>query len=322
MSSNAPINVAVGVVRDSCGKILIAKRPLDTHLGGLWEFPGGKVEQGESNSDALARELDEELGIRILSSRHFLEVSHQYASMKVRLHIYEVNQFEGDPIGRQNQLIRWVSPAQIRSFSFPEANYPIVTRLALGELYAIIDEPLLSGQKILDQLQTLIAMGVRLIRLRAPLAGSPFEKEQVEGFIRLCRAHEVDLLLTGPLELVRAYGASGIHLTSAQLMALKSRPLATDFWVGASCHKMDELQYSQAIGLDFVVLSPVKETKTHPNTKPLGWKAFKKMAESAIIPVFALGGLSPADLAEAKDNGAQGIAAIRGLCQQSFDGAT
>jgi 8-oxo-dGTP diphosphatase len=322
MTFPKPIDVAVGVVRDSRGNILIAQRSSETHLGGLWEFPGGKVEGDETYPEALARELEEELGIRIQNARHFLEVSHQYPKMQVRLHIYEVHQFKGEPVGREGQPIRWVSPAQLKAFPFPKANYPIITRLALGELYAIIDEPLSSGQKILDQLLSLISRGVRLIRLRAPLSGLSSERGQIEGFIRLCRERGVVLLLSGSPELVRAYGASGIHLTSAQLMMLNSRPLESEFWVGASCHEMVEIQHSQGIGIDFAVLSPIKETKTHPNANPLGWKAFKKMAESAIIPVFALGGLSPADLAEAKDNGAQGIAAIRGLCQQRIDGAT
>ena len=121
-----PLHVAVGVICNPQGQILISLRHPDSHQGGLWEFPGGKLEPGESVSQALARELLEELGIAVGETRPLLEVVHDYGDKSVLLDVWVVENFSGEPRGREGQSVRWVKPAELGSYAFPAANSPIV----------------------------------------------------------------------------------------------------------------------------------------------------------------------------------------------------
>lgn len=128
-STEAEVHVAVGVLHDAQGRILLTRRHRDSHQGGLWEFPGGKVEGGESLGEALRRELLEELGVTVLSHSAFLEVCHDYGDKRVRLEIHEVSDYRGDPIPRERQPMRWVSVSALHRYEFPAANRPIVDAL-------------------------------------------------------------------------------------------------------------------------------------------------------------------------------------------------
>lgn len=120
------VHVAVGVIRDLQGNILIARRHASSHQGGLWEFPGGKVEARESVLQALQRELEEELAIKLLDARALLKVEHDYGDKAVLLDVWLVESFSGRAEGREGQPLRWVAPGALADFDFPAANYPIV----------------------------------------------------------------------------------------------------------------------------------------------------------------------------------------------------
>lgn len=120
------VHVAVGVILNDRGEILISKRHVESHQGGLWEFPGGKLEAGESVLQALQRELLEELGIVIGSSRALMEISHDYSDKQVLLDVWLINEFSGSASSREGQPLRWVAPAALTDFNFPVANVPIV----------------------------------------------------------------------------------------------------------------------------------------------------------------------------------------------------
>ena len=122
----AAVHVAVGVVLDSQQRILITRRAESAHQGGLWEFPGGKVEQGESVPAALARELLEELGISIAASSPLLCVDHDYGDKSVLLDVYLVTEFGGTAAGLEGQPLRWVYATALQEYTFPAANVPIV----------------------------------------------------------------------------------------------------------------------------------------------------------------------------------------------------
>lgn len=128
------IHVAAGVILNEKDEVLIALRPLDKHQGGLWEFPGGKVESGESVSQALARELLEELGLTVTEAREFLRSEHDYGDKQVILDVWLVSGFIGNICGREGQEIRWVALPELAIFSFPAANQPIVDRLLSGNV--------------------------------------------------------------------------------------------------------------------------------------------------------------------------------------------
>jgi 8-oxo-dGTP diphosphatase len=120
------IHVAAGVIVAAGGQILIARRPESAHQGGLWEFPGGKVEAGESVEAALARELQEELAIVVTACAPLLEVHHNYPDKSVLLDVWLVTAFTGEPHGNEGQPVRWVDVAALNNYTFPAANAPIV----------------------------------------------------------------------------------------------------------------------------------------------------------------------------------------------------
>lgn len=120
------IHVAAGVIVDRSGRVLIAKRPDHVHQGGLWEFPGGKLDVGETVQQALCRELSEELGITPLEYRPLLEIRHDYPDKSVLLDVWIVTEFSGNPHGREGQAVEWVKKAQLSQYDFPKANIAIL----------------------------------------------------------------------------------------------------------------------------------------------------------------------------------------------------
>jgi 8-oxo-dGTP diphosphatase len=124
------IHVAVAVIINTQDQVLISKRSAKQHQGNKWEFPGGKVEDGESAQQALIREIIEELGIEITSSEHLLEITHNYKNdREVFLEIFKVTSWLGKAEGREGQPIRWVGRDELSQYEFPEANDDIVTLL-------------------------------------------------------------------------------------------------------------------------------------------------------------------------------------------------
>lgn len=120
------LHVAVGIIRNKEGEVLIALRDKKQHQGGLWEFPGGKVEAGESLVEALSRELKEELDLEVLSSSTLLKVEHDYGDKQVLLDVCLVESFHGKAKGKEGQAISWVSLKELGSYQFPQANQKIV----------------------------------------------------------------------------------------------------------------------------------------------------------------------------------------------------
>lgn len=307
MESSQYLHVAVGVIKDGLGNVLISLRHDTAHQGGLWEFPGGKVEAGETVEQALNRELYEELKISIQGMVPLIKIRHQYSDISVLLDVWTVTHFSGVPKGCEGQMIKWVAKKQLRNYSFPDANYPIITAVNLPSEYAILNGT--EDVDLLKNLNTLLDSGVTLIQARLKALSFQSVKRFFEQAIPLCQEKEVCLLVNSAVENVDQISTDGIHLTARDLLALKERP-ASYRWVAASCHNQKELHHAESIGVDFVVLAPVLVTKTHPNVEPIGWKSFKQLTNEINLPVFALGGLQKIDKEKAQREGAQGIAGI------------
>lgn len=310
------LEVAAGVIRNAEGHVLIAQRPSHLHQGGLWEFPGGKLEPGETPEAALRRELKEELDIDVDGATPLINICHEYPDRQVRLSVWQVDSFQGVPKGLQDQPICWVNPDDLPNYPFPAANRPIVAAARLPKHYAILEDERGNLDTLKARLNSLIARGITMIQLRAKRVTQRGYAELAEYAVPLCRRQGVRLLLNTEPSRVRAMGAHGVHLGAARLMGLDRRPLDPSYWVGASCHSIGELRKAERIGVDFAVLSPVRPTASHPGLMPLGWAAFAAMVEQVSIPVYALGGLAPIDLAEAQRRGAQGVAGIRGFLDE------
>jgi 8-oxo-dGTP diphosphatase len=125
----AAVHVAVGVILNANQQVLIARRPMGSHQGGLWEFPGGKVETGESLQQALFRELKEELAIEVSECSALVTIEHDYGDKLVLLDVCMVRAFTGDAVGVEGQVLRWVGLDQLGEYQFPAANKPIVELL-------------------------------------------------------------------------------------------------------------------------------------------------------------------------------------------------
>ena len=301
------LHVAIGVVWDKAGRVLIALRHNTVHQGGLWEFPGGKVEAGESVEQALSRELKEELDISVQKMTPLIKINHQYLDLKVQLDVWTVQDYSGKATGREGQKIQWIFPEQLEQYSFPEANKAIITAVRLADEYAILNA--IEEDDLVEQFNNLLAMGVKLIQARIKLVPEEAVIRFFEWAIPICQEKGVQLFVNSAVNGAKKIHANGIHLTSADLLALKTKP-ANYTWVAASCHNALELKYAESMGVDFVVLAPVLSTPTHPDAKPLGWVEFKHLTEMTHLPVFALGGLEKQDKIKAKMAGAMGIAGI------------
>lgn len=305
------IHVAAAVIRGTDGRVLIARRADSQHQGGLWEFPGGKVEEGEAVQAALARELQEELGIVLSTARPLIKVKHDYPDKQVLLDVWEVSAFTGEPHGAEGQPLAWVAPRELAQYDFPAANRPIVAAARLPGEYLITPDGLEMPQ-LLRGMQKAIAGGVKLVQLRAPNMYDPQYRDLAVDAVGLC-AGKAQLMLKGPLEWLGDFPAAGWHLTSTQLRkyASKGRPFPENRWLAASCHNAEELALAEQMGVDFVTLSPVQATQSHPDTAPLGWEQVTQLIEGFNRPVFLLGGVGAAERERAWQSGAQGVAGIR-----------
>jgi 8-oxo-dGTP diphosphatase len=317
MSGSTPntapeIHVVAGVLARG-GKIFITHRPPNTHQGGLWEFPGGKVARGESAWQALQRELHEELGIEVLEARPIVEIHHRYPDKAIWLDVWRVTAFRGEPHGREGQAARWADPGELSIADFPAADRPVLRRLQLPPLYLISDAGRYGKAPFRRLLERALAAGARLVQAREP--GMP-ESEFIawaRDLAALCHTHGAKLLINGEPSWVERCGADGVHLNARRLMALNARPLGTEQLVAASCHDRDELAQAARLDCDFAVLSPVAPTESHPHIPPLGWERFGSLVRGVPLPVYALGGMTPKDIGSARAAGAQGLAMIRGV---------
>lgn len=305
------IEVAAAVLTDGNGRVLLARRADHLHQGGLWEFPGGKIEPGETLAQALCRELAEELDVRVDAHEPLIRLRHDYADRRVVLHVRHVTAYSGAPRGREGQPLVWAAPERLHEYPMPAADRPIVTALRLPRTYLVTPADPGGLDALLRGADLALARGVRLLQLRIKAAGFPVEAA-ARVLAQRARQAGARLLINADIPLARALGC-GVHLTSAQLMSLRRRPLDKASWVAASCHDPESLERACDLGLDFAVLSPVKPTASHPGAEAIGWSAFADWVRDLPLPVYALGGLGARDLEMAMRHGAQGIAAIRGL---------
>ncbi len=305
------VHVAAAVIRGADKRILIARRADNQHQGGLWEFPGGKVEPGEAVQTALARELHEELAITLTAARPLIKVRHDYPDKHVLLDVWEVTAFTGEPRGVEGQPLKWVTARELALHEFPAANQPIVAAAGLPAEYLITPEGL-ENPALLRGMQKAIAAGAQLLQLRAPNGYDPQYRDLAVDAIGLC-AGKAQLMLKGPLEWLGDFPAAGWHLTAAQLRkyASNGRPFPKERWLAASCHNAEELALAEQMGVDFVTLSPVQPTQTHPDAVALGWEQAQQWVEGFNRPVYLLGGLGPEQRQRAWAAGAQGVAGIR-----------
>lgn len=308
-----PIHVAVAVIRNEQGQVLLSLRADDVHQGGLWEFPGGKREQDESIDAALHRECLEELGVNVSRSRPLIRIPHDYGDVQVLLEVSLVEEYSGIPQPQEGQELDWVAIDKLAQRDMPEANRSIVNALLLPDTMLITPDIDTTHEVFLQQLEHSLQAGIKLVQFRQTQLAD-------DDFISLARevmaiAHENDaqVILNHSMDMYPRCVPDGLHLNSQRLMALCERPVSMNTLLSASCHNLDEIQQANTMGVDFVVIGPVQATQSHPGVDVLGWPGFQALADTAVMPAYALGGMAFEDKASAYAHGGQGIAAIRSL---------
>jgi 8-oxo-dGTP diphosphatase len=304
------VHVAVGVILDKNGNILIAKRPDKTHQGGLWEFPGGKVERGETLFEALKRELYEELAIEITTTEPLIKIRHDYGDKIVLLDVHKVTDFSGNPHGNEGQPVVWVAPEFLHEYEFPAANRPIITAINLPQRLLITGE-FIDADDFLKRIESALKKNIRLVQLR--LQNTETIASIYGRVSELCDVYSAKLLINASPEIFSQIAPDqniGLHLNSKNLLSCNTRPVGKGVLLSASCHDKNEIEHAQNIGVDFICISPVLETKSHPDQPAMGWHAFEQLVVQATVPVYALGGMKEYDVVAAVERGAQGIAAI------------
>ncbi|MCK5359064.1 MAG: Nudix family hydrolase [Gammaproteobacteria bacterium] len=303
------LKVAVAIIQAKDGRILFAERPAGKACAGEWEFPGGKIEPGETARQALFREIEEELAIHITQARPWITVTHVYPHATVLLHFFIVTAWTGDEHGMEGQKLSWQDVSNLTIAPLLAANAPVIRALLLPHIYAISCASEMGVEMFLQRLPQAINNGLRLLQLREKHLNNCQLKRLVDQILPITIPAGITVLANSSMPEEQLNRFSGIHLTSTHLMRLEQRP---DFkYAGASCHNKQELQHAASLGLDFAVLSPVKATPSHPDAIPLGTETMAELIAECPIPVYALGGMSLEDLDEIQSHGAQGIAMMR-----------
>ena len=306
------VKVAAAVILRPDGYVLLAQRPPGKVYAGYWEFPGGKLELGESARDALDRELHEELGLTVTRAAPWLVRRYVYAHAHVELHFFRVFAFTGEPTGHDGQAFAWQDPHRFTVAPLLPANAPIIAALQLPAIYGITMASDIGEVAFLACLERALDSGLRLVQVREKEWETARLQAFTERVLALAQRVGARVLLNGTVDRARAWGCDGVHWTSAALARAVERPHG--LICGASCHSADEIARAGDLGLDFAVLGPVLPTRSHPNAKSLGWAVFTDMIAGTTAPVFALGGLGPQDLTMANDRGAHGVALRSALC--------
>ncbi|MGQ2965412.1 Nudix family hydrolase [Methylophilus sp.] len=309
------VQVAVAILIRPNGEYLLASRPQGKGWAGWWEFPGGKIEAGESPEHALIRESQEELGITPtqiqpwIKRRYDYPATHDAEAKTVLLHFFFVSAWQGELQAREGQQFAWQHPQKLNVSPVLPANAPIMQALSLPPVYAISNVQEMGEPAFLQALKQQLELGLQLLQIREPDLGQHALAQLSAKVLSLCAAYDCRCLLNGSPELATQLGYHGVHLNSQRLMAMTTRP--DNLLVGASCHDLEQLQQAQHLQLDFALLSPVLPTASHPGANNLGWEKFADLLSGLEIPVYGLGGMRPQHLPQALASGARGIAMQR-----------
>ena len=310
------IEVAVGVIKQA-QKVLVGQRLVKDRYYQKWEFPGGKLDQGEQPIEALSRELSEELGIQVLSARPLITLEHDYPDRQVRLFVFLIDEFLGEPIGAEGQALQWVNPSKCHQLDFLAANTAIVNAIELPALHMISNIKSYGLKTSLDVLKHYQNEGSCrfALHLREPDLSLSECQEYLEMFREAAKSALI--ILNGDPEQAFELGFDGVHLSQQRCQQYNARQQLPEFWVGTSCHNLAELKHAQQVA-DFAFISPVNHTSSHPKVEPLGWRAFAELVNSAKLPCYALGGVGEQDMEQAYFYGGQGVAAISSIWERKL----
>ena len=303
-------DVAVAVIMKPDGSFLMAQRPAGKPYAGYWEFPGGKVESNEAVRAALVREIKEELGIAVTQAYPWVTQVFTYPHATVKLHFYRVTAWQGEPHPHEGQVFSWEQAESVSVEPVLPANGLILRGLSLPPLMAVTNLAELGEAMFFARMEMALRQGLRLIQVREKNLSEAAVVDFARRVAKRAHVYGARVLLNAAPELEKTAGVDGIHLTAQHLMQSESRPAVA--WCGASCHTSEELAHAAALQLDYAIYGPVLPTATHPQAATLGWEQVRLATQDYPLPVYVIGGMQSAHLDLAWENGAHGIAMLRG----------
>ena len=310
------LHVAIAVIYNEKSEILIQQRSRNVPMAGLWEFPGGKVEHGESPKMALRRELQEELGITLRQAKFFFNFNFQYPDQTICFHVFKVEGFENTPSSNEGQAFHWQAVDDLPLDSMPLANQTIVQSMQLQTQYMIADQDVYAEQ-LEQQIKKQVSLGIRLIQLRAKSLSKEHYLKLLSKVQEWVADKEVKLILNCPLNWLTAEQWPQSHLSSKelQLAYVKQQLGEKHEYFSASVHNEDEINMANALSIRCVLLGPVLRTPTHSACEPIAWAGFQRLTNMSNWPVFALGGMTADQLTVAQAHAGHGIAGIRAFTE-------
>ena len=304
------IEASVGIIFNESFQLLMAERPQSKTWSGWWEFPGGKIEKGETPLEALKRELKEEIGISVIDAEKWIVRKYAYEDYEVILHFYKVTQWSGNIEAKEEQKISWVLPDNNVVSPILPANDLIFKAISLPDIYAITNAYEYSGN-FLNKVEQQLNNGLGLIQIREKAISKNAFIELTKEIIQMAGNFDAKVMINSDINLAYKLNADGVHLNSSLLHRLSEIP--KDLIVSASCHSARDIEKAMTMDVSFVVLSPVQKTQSHPNSTPIGWDSFSKITQNYSIPIYALGGMKQNDIENAFNAGAIGIASQRAI---------
>lgn len=304
--------VVAGVLEDASGRVLIARRPEHKHHGGFWEFPGGKLEPGESPARGLGRELHEELGIDVAASVHLGVVLEPRPEQDLHLLVRRVVCWHGQPEALEHTALAWVAPAELEQWPLAPADQRLAAWLRAPRLLAVTPGPEAFAESDWPALiQRALERGAQRVHFRAGAQSWRAHSRLLAHLVRLVHDADAAVALHDLPDLARDLRADALHLSERLAQSLTDREVLQ--WsgpLGVSIHAHTDPKTIERLKPDYLLLGQVHDTASHPDRRGMGWPAFAELAQGQHAPVYAIGGLGLHDLAIARDHGAVGIAAI------------
>lgn len=299
---------------DENGYVLLTKREKNTHLAGYWEFPGGKLNDGESFKQALRRELAEEIGFTLHDCHTLINFKYVYSDRQLHFQVFKLAVQRHTIVNNEGQNIQWLQKTQLHTVKLPAANKIILNALLMPNLYAIADANVFADDLLL-QVERQLKAGAGMIQYRTQDQASDAIMENGLAIKELCDEYNALMVLNSEWHYWDKIQPHGVHVKSADLARLKQ--LATSRLnyrvISASCHTSEQARMINSMEIDSALVGSVNTTMTHPQQKPLGWTGFSKLCAHIDRPVYAIGGCRVSDIITSQVYGGHGIAAIRGI---------
>jgi 8-oxo-dGTP diphosphatase len=296
------LRVVVGVIFNAKNEVLIAKRKPEQFKADFWEFAGGKVEEGESITTALERELNEELGIQIIHYNYQFNFIQNYSQKTVDLAVFVISQYTGKIIGKEGQEIQWVGRKNIKNYQLLPTVMPIFNRLTLAKIYNILNYDNNFWQNLEQKKHQM-----QMLQLRSK---TDVKSSKIEKIYQICQKNNIKLILNIPNTKENLKFCDGYHITSKNLT---NPEIYITKIISCATHNENEIQLANQINADIITLSPVRTTTTHPNATTLGLKQAGVLAKNSNALVYFLGGMQKNDVSLAQKNNAFGVAGITNL---------